>query len=98
MPCHKIFSFMISAVFHYTGQRIAVNMHICRTHKNAYLYTLVVKIFYIKDFFNGYHFAISGSDYLCFIYCIGAFWYSEKRNNKKERRNGLKKNGKRSKG
>src|SRR3954447_21009309 len=92
MPCHQIFSFVIMAVLHHTANGIAIYMHICRAHKNAYLYALVIKIFFLNNFFYSHNFSISGAHYFVFTYFVNTSRNSKKRNNKKEQEQRNKKN------
>src|SRR3954452_11305282 len=58
MPCNKILSLVIFIIHHFTTNRITVYMHVCRTHKNAYLQSFVLEIFFFHNFFYNYDLSI----------------------------------------
>jgi hypothetical protein len=49
---------VVLIVDHFPADGIYIEVHVCRTHKNGNLYTAVVKIFFIRNFFDYHHLAV----------------------------------------
>src|SRR5688572_1365528 len=88
MPGYQVFSFMILTVGHLATDRVAVHMHIQRTHKNRNLYTAIGKIFISLYFFYYYHFTIRRGHNGIFIYGMHSFRYTEKRDQENKQAKG----------